>query len=71
MLVNLWVGPPLTWKSGKNQGKTVLMKKSGKFMKNFQSHRKGRENAIVFSNVDIARFIPIFCQRISWLVGCV
>ena len=48
-------------------GKIILMKKSGKFMKNYESRRKVRENEIVVANVsesvDIAHFIPILCQK--------
>ena len=48
-------------------GKIILMKKSGKFLNNNQSQEKVRGNEIVlqmcFENVDIARFISIFCQK--------
>ena len=64
------IGWPLTWKkgkSGKSQGKILLMKKSGKSQgnswKNCQSQGKVGKN--VLENVDIAHFISIFCQVIS------
>ena len=50
---------------GKSQGKIFLMKKSGKFTKNFIRQGKMKlflNLANVLENVDIAHFISIFCQ---------